>query len=95
MPKLIKKEEVLCFEGITLSSFLNKKLLEKIKQHKLDMEPISLVFIATQKEEEKKRIHPIIIGHSSKDDVKNKLLHITAPKTKASDTFIKILEEME
>lgn len=95
MPRIVKKEEVLCFEGSALSDFLNKKFLEKIEEKKLDLLPINLIFIATEKEKGKEGMYPIILGHSNREEVKKKMLHISAPKTKLSEKFIKILEEME
>lgn len=94
MSKIVRKQESVLFEGIRISDFLDKKFLEKLKKEELELLPVSLVFIATEKEENKKTPYPIIIGHENPDEVKNKIMHINTPSTELSDKFIKMLEEM-
>jgi len=94
MPKIIKKQEVLCFEGLSISDFLDKGFLKKIKDAGLDMEAINVVFMV-RKDKEKKGLYPIIIGHESSKDLKKKIMHIHAPSSENSEKFIKLLEKME
>ena len=95
MPRIIKKQEVLCFEGITISNFLNKKLLQRLKEKKLDITPISLIFIVKEKKGKDEIVYPIIVGHQNRKEVEDKILNINTPTTLTSTKFIKILEEME
>ena len=94
MPKIIKKEEILGFEGIVVSDFIKKEFLEKIANEKLDMIPISLIFIANEKKDGKEREYPIIIGHTNKEEFSKKILLINAPVTETSEKFIKLLETL-
>jgi len=93
MPKIVKKQEVLCFEGISISDFLDKKFLEKIREQNLEIDPISLVFMVENKKD--KEISPIVLAHESKQDVIDKTIRINAPSNNTFEKFIKLLEEME
>ena len=48
MPKIIKKQEVLGFEGISISDLLDKAFLSKIEKMKLNIFPMSLVFMVEE-----------------------------------------------
>jgi len=96
MPKIIKKREILCFEGISISDFLDKKFLDKLKKEGLDMDPINLVFMVRNGGEgDEQNVHPIILTHEGTKELKSKLINISAPSTKATEKFFKLLGEME
>ena len=94
MPKILKKQEVLCFEGLTISNFLDKNFLDKIKKSGIDMDAINLIFMAKEKGQEG-NIYPIVLGHQSNEELKRKIININAPSGEASNKFIKLLEELE
>jgi len=96
MPKVIKKQEVLCFEGISILDFLDKTFLEKIKSEGIDIKPISIVFIVKDKDNKNNEIaFPIILAHENEQEFKDKVIHINAPSSINSEKFIKLLEELE
>lgn len=95
MPKIIKNQEVLLFQGISLNDIIKEEFLKKIQDKKLDIEPISLVLIACEQNEKSKKMFPIIISHESKEEIKSRMLHINLEKSKISDDFMKVLEEIE
>lgn len=95
MPKIIKNQEVILFQGVSLNEIIKEEFLKKIRDNKLDIEPISLILIACEQGEKQKKMFPIIISHESKEEIKSKKLHINMEKSKVSDDFIKILEEIE
>jgi len=95
MPKIIKNQEILLFQGVSLNEIIKEEFLKKIKEKKLDIEPVSLVLIAHEQDEKVKKMFPIIISHETKEEIKTKMLHINLEKSKVSDDFMKILEEIE
>ena len=95
MPRIINNQEVLLFQGISLNEIIKEEFLKKIKDKNLDIEPISLVLIACEKDEKSKKMFPIIISHESKEEIKSKMLHINLEKSKVSEEFMKIIEEIE
>ena len=95
MPRIIKNQEVLLFQGVSLNEILKEEFLNKVKEKKLDIEPISLILIAYEQDEKSKKMFPIIISHESKEEIKSKILHINLKKSKISDDFMKIFEELE
>ena len=95
MPRIINSQEVLLFQGISLNEIIKEEFLDKIKEKKLDIAPISLVLIACEQDKNSKKMFPIILSHESKEEIKSKMLHINLEKSKASENFMKILEEIE
>lgn len=96
MPRLIKKEEVSLFEGISIRDLLKDNFLERIKEKKLNIDPVALVLMVFDEKENKLKIHqPIVLAHESKKEVEGKIVHIHTEKTDASEQFFKVLEELE
>ena len=95
MPRIIKNQEVLLFQGVSLNEILKEEFLNKVKEKKLDIEPISLILIAYEQDEKSKKMFPIIISHESKEEIKSKILHINLKKSEISDDFMKIFEELK
>ena len=96
MQRLIRKEEVLLFEGISIKELLKENFLEKIKEKKLHIDPVAMVLMVFDEKDDKLKIqHPIILAHESKKEVEGKIVHISTEKTDASEQFLKVLEELE
>ena len=96
MPRLIRKEEILLFDGISIKDLLKDNFLEKIKEKNLYIDPVAMVLIVFDEKENKLKIqHPIVLAHESKKEVESKIVHITTEKTDASEQFLKVLEELE
>lgn len=93
MPKIIKKQEFLYFDGLLISDFLDKNFLNKIKEKGLDMDAITLIFMIKNKSNE---FYPIVLSHESNKDVENKRMSIiTSSNSEIVEKFIKLLEGME
>ena len=95
MPKIIKKQEALLFQGVTISELLNKQFLDKMNEKKLLAEPVTLVFMITDTKDGKKNFFPIILSHEDRKEIEGKITHISTEESEASELFIKVLEEME
>ena len=96
MPRLIKKEEVLLFEGISLINLLKDSFLEKIKEKKLHIEPVAMVFMVFDEKDDKLKIKSqILLAHESKKEIESKIVHINMEKNDASEEFLKVLDELE
>ncbi|GBE20554.1 hypothetical protein BMS3Abin17_01295 [archaeon BMS3Abin17] len=94
MTKIVRKQEILCFEGISISDLLDKNFLKKLSEKDLKIDPISLVFMVKEMNE-KKEIYPIILGHESNEELSKKIMHVNAPSNESSKKFIKLLEEID
>ncbi len=95
MPKIIKKKNIVYFEGISIKDFLVDKFLKKLKERNLHIEPISIVFIVSEKDSKKEVPYPIVLNHENKEEIAKKILHISTQDTTTSQKFIELLEEME
>lgn len=94
MKKIINIKETISVQGLTISDFLDKNFLDKIKQLGKKVDPISLILMIKDEEGEKGDMHPVILGHNSNKEIDEKILNLNAPK-ELSEKIIKLLEDME
>lgn len=91
MPKIENKKEIISFQGLVVSDFLDKKFLKKLGKIGKEIDSINLLFMV---KEEKGKMYPIVLGHSNNQELAAKIINIDAPP-EMSKKLIKILEEME
>ncbi len=94
MPKITNKKEIISFQGLTISDFLNEDFLDKIKKIGKEVEAINLIFMVKEENGKKKKINPLVLGHHDNEEVSKKIINIDAPP-EICEKVVKIFEEME
>jgi hypothetical protein len=92
MPKIIKKEEIVLFEGLRISDFLDKEFLKKVEKIGLEVDAINLVLMVNGN---KKESYPLILGHHNNKDLEERRMHISSPTKDVPENFIKLLEDID
>lgn len=82
------------FCSISIKDLLKKEVNDELEKSGLNIFPINLVFINEEGEGNKKIACPIILGHQSNKELKEKVLHLDCPEQKLLKIFTKILTQL-